>query len=70
MLWLLRTIEYQTSSLNHLGGMVKVREAELGTENPSWGCLTRRIGKLVRVASATTRGGLCVSHHGASEKLL
>ena len=40
--------------------MVKARKAELGIKNPSWGCLTRRIGKLVRLAFARTRDGLFV----------
>jgi len=37
--------------------MVKV---QLDIKNPSWGRLTGRIGKLIRVAQVTTCGGLFV----------
>ncbi len=33
---------------------------QLDIKNPSWGCLTGRIGKPMRVASVTTCGGLFV----------
>lgn len=37
------------------------RQAELSVETPSWDRLTRRIGKLVREGSPSTRGGLSAS---------
>ncbi len=33
-------------------------KVELSIKIPSWGCLTRRIGKPMREASASTCGGL------------
>ncbi len=41
-----------------IGGMAKVSRSS--TKNPSWGLLDRRVGKLAREVSASTRGGLFV----------